>query len=216
MSFALNEVEAMARKATRGAGYSWGMAEEAGKATRWLCAQGIDGCSSLARLLAITGHVEKTTMAPAASDGVWRAPLGQLCPLMAGAALSDFAYLLVRGEISMENVACPSLLLPFVATTARQQKTTLALDMDDVLIVSDGRVFALARLRFHNRPHACRFAGAGRLGRRHVPTAAPPLTLPSGTSLTVSPGAFMRPRPRNPACLGPVPDFLTMTDKRMQ
>ena len=165
MSFALNEVEAMARKATRGAGYSWGMAEEAGKATRWLCAQGIDGCSSSARLLAITDHVEKTTMAPAASDGVWRAPLGQLCPLMAGAALSDFAYLLVRGEISMENVACPSLLLPFVATTARQQKTTLALDMDDVLIVSDGRDVCIGKVAVPQQATRVSVRRGGALGQ---------------------------------------------------
>ena len=33
MNLSLNEVDAMAKKAARGAGYSWGLAEEAGKAT---------------------------------------------------------------------------------------------------------------------------------------------------------------------------------------
>ena len=35
MSHSLGEVEALARKAARGGGYSWGMAEEAGFAVRW-------------------------------------------------------------------------------------------------------------------------------------------------------------------------------------
>ncbi|MEL7259121.1 MAG: DUF3726 domain-containing protein, partial [Pseudomonadota bacterium] len=43
MSWSLNEVESLARKAARGAGYSWGLAEEAGKATRWTCAAGWPG-----------------------------------------------------------------------------------------------------------------------------------------------------------------------------
>ncbi|NND22495.1 MAG: DUF3726 domain-containing protein, partial [Silicimonas sp.] len=42
MSYSLNEVEATAKKAARGAGYPWGLAEEAAKATRWLCAHDID------------------------------------------------------------------------------------------------------------------------------------------------------------------------------
>ena len=31
MNWSLNELDAMARKAARGAGYSWGLAEEAGR-----------------------------------------------------------------------------------------------------------------------------------------------------------------------------------------
>ena len=53
MSYALNEVEATAKRAARGAGYSWGLAEEASKATRWLCAKGIDGSAVLAGLLEV-------------------------------------------------------------------------------------------------------------------------------------------------------------------
>lgn len=157
MSFALNEVEAMARKASRGAGYSWGMAEEASKATRWLCAQGFDGCAALAQLLAISDGVAKTDMAPATPDGVWRAPSGPLCPLMAGVALSDFAYLLGQGEIRMQDVICPNLLLPFVAAAARQQGTTLTLDLDGVQFVTDGD--ELCRTRNDDAPGAGRAVG---------------------------------------------------------
>ncbi len=51
MSWSLNEIEGLARKAARGSGLSWGLAEEAGKATRWLCAAGLPGADALAGLL---------------------------------------------------------------------------------------------------------------------------------------------------------------------
>ena len=72
MSFALNEVEATAKKATRGAGYPWGLAEEAAKATRWLCAQGLDGVAILAGALTRDGE-------------------RYVCPITEGARLSDQA-----------------------------------------------------------------------------------------------------------------------------
>ena len=51
MTLSLNEVQAQAFKAARGAGYAWGLAEEAGKATRWLCGHGLDGVALLVELL---------------------------------------------------------------------------------------------------------------------------------------------------------------------
>ncbi|WP_172978117.1 DUF3726 domain-containing protein [Roseovarius sp. THAF27] len=39
MTWSLNEIEALARKPTRGAGYPWGLAEETGRAARWTARQ---------------------------------------------------------------------------------------------------------------------------------------------------------------------------------
>lgn len=52
MVLSLNEVQVTAKKAARGAGYPWGIAEEAGQAARWLCSHGLDGCAALAGVLA--------------------------------------------------------------------------------------------------------------------------------------------------------------------
>jgi len=140
MSFSLNEVEATARKAARGAGYSWGLAEEAGKATRWLCAQGLDGCASLAALLQEPRHA-----IPQLNPGIWSAP-GVLCPLVTGAALSDFAAQLTEGPIRIVDVAHPQLLLPFAAGTARQMGTVLTLACDDLVAHTDGAGVDLIRI----------------------------------------------------------------------
>ena len=41
MSYSLNEYEALALRAARGAGLSWGLAEEAGKAVKILSSLGL-------------------------------------------------------------------------------------------------------------------------------------------------------------------------------
>jgi len=136
MSYALNEVEATAKKATRGAAYTWGLAEEAAKATRWLCAQGLDGCAVLAGLLRTTDRA--TAMAPMSLDGDWASESGQLCALISGASLSDCAYRLPAGAIRMHNVIAPQLLLPFAAAAARHLGKPIAITWsDNTVIVSE-------------------------------------------------------------------------------
>lgn len=138
LSVSLNEVEATAKKATRGAGYSWGMAEEAAKATRWLCAHGFDGCTSLASLLKITDRVVLAEMAPAALTQEWCAASGALCPILTGAALSDCAMRLKQTDIQLVNVVEPLLVLPFAAATARQLGGTITVAWTGQSFTTDG------------------------------------------------------------------------------
>ena len=118
MSFALNEIEAMAKKAARGAGYTWGLTEEAAKATRWLCAQGLDGVAVLA----------------AALD---HAPTDD-APLSIGARLSDQAQSLSRSALDLSAVSQPMMLLPFAAMAARQIGATVTVTSTGVVAVTDG------------------------------------------------------------------------------
>jgi hypothetical protein len=94
MKFSMNEVEAQAKKATRGAGYSWGLAEDAGKATRWLCHQGLDGVAELASLLQ-------------------EAPDEKTCALVQGTRLSDAALRAPTDRRLLPPVAQPVFLFPF-------------------------------------------------------------------------------------------------------
>jgi len=47
VDLSLSELEALALKAAKGAGFSWGIAAEAGKACRWLHTYGLDGAHAL-------------------------------------------------------------------------------------------------------------------------------------------------------------------------
>lgn len=122
MNLSLNEIEAMAKRAARGHGHSWGMAEEAGKAARWLCSQGIDGASVLARVMQRPDDTTDTTS----------------CPLRAGVALSDRAGALTHGPVTLCNLAHPMMILPFAGHAARQTGHVVTVDCTDALAVTDG------------------------------------------------------------------------------
>lgn len=142
MTYSCNEVEALAKNATRGAGYDWGFAEEAAKATRWLCQQSVDGVKQLAGLLQLGLAQDPTAHIPQDASGTWQAS-GSLCPLMAGALLSDTCDRLRDQEVLMVNVAQPMLLLPFAANAARRFKTPVSVDCGRWQATTDGEILAI-------------------------------------------------------------------------
>ncbi len=142
MSYSLNEVEGTSKKATRGAGYSWGLAEEAAKATRFLCRNSCDGVAALATVLRETDGKNLTDLTPQSTDDDWRgAPV--LCPLIAGASVADHAFLLPTKPLILNDVICPELLLPFVALAASQLEQNVALTCGEIHCVTDGKSLSL-------------------------------------------------------------------------
>lgn len=114
MSWSLVETRAMATKATRGAGFSWGLAEEAGFAVHWLQLNGAPGVEALARLLE---WVEKpgNHCSPVWSPDKGDDPAWPVNPLELGAALMDANRC---GYTGLGLVCQPLLLVPFIAASA--------------------------------------------------------------------------------------------------
>jgi len=134
--FSLNEVEAMGRRAARGAGLNWGHAEEAGKAARWIAAHGLPGAELLAELLSRNEGLSHHDVAPAATDGIWQAPGGRLCPLITGAALSDRAGEIASGHaFELGATSFPLLLVPYAAAIARATGTAVELTWEGARLV---------------------------------------------------------------------------------
>lgn len=130
----------MARKATRGAGYAWGLAEETGKAARWLCAHRLPGLPVLAALLALNDGKPYGDIAPAGDEDVWRAASGVLCPLIAGVALADRCDEIARGRvIRLAQTAYPFLITPFLGRAATYTGTAFALSLENEEIVCSER-----------------------------------------------------------------------------
>lgn len=129
MTWSLNEIEGLSRKAARGAGLSWGLAEEVGKATRWLCAAGLPGAEALAGLLRQNDGADYETLCPLDDTGTWAAKGGALCPLISGAAICDHAKDIADGKtLELGQTSFPLFLLPYVAAAAQDNETTLTLE----------------------------------------------------------------------------------------
>lgn len=106
-----NEIESLALKAARGAGMSWGLAEEASVAAGWLAEHALPWADTLVGVLAqahatsppqIVGHA----IAPSR-------PGTRLCPILTGALLSDLGP--PASTIEVHDLLAPVWLAPFLA-----------------------------------------------------------------------------------------------------
>ncbi len=117
----LSEIDALARKAARGAGCPWGLAEEAGKAARWIAGYGLPGPEALASLL--------TARRSCGCTGETGAPN---CAIASGAQLSDEAGDIADGKAAdLGDVAEPLLLLGQASRSANALGVTLTLRWQD-------------------------------------------------------------------------------------
>jgi len=135
MTYSLNEIEAMGKRAARGVGLNWGLAEEAGKAARWLSAHNLGGAEALAETLTRIDGTSYDDVAPVSDEGTWHAPEGPLCPLMAGPALSDRAREIVDGQsYALGETLNPLLLAPYLASAAKLGQGAVELTWDGASI----------------------------------------------------------------------------------
>lgn len=122
----LGEIDALCLKAARGAGFSWGMAQEAGRAARMLAAWKLPGPEALAaHLNEIDGAVDQH--APVRDGKGWSCAAGAHCPISLGAALADFAHVLSDRPTILGAVHRPLLLPPFLRAVAEQRMARVVL-----------------------------------------------------------------------------------------
>jgi hypothetical protein len=111
----VNEVAALAKKAARGAGYSWSLADEAAFAVSWLCHRGLDGPGALAAHLQHVHGVDLATIQLQSLQQPWVGGENGLCALACGTALTDALHVELTDEQIYQRVITPYLLLPFLA-----------------------------------------------------------------------------------------------------
>ena len=123
MKVSLNQIEQTARKAARGAGLAWGLADEVGRAMRWLHTYGLNGAALLAAHLDGDGGDDfgGPPAAPLALTGVWRAAAGPLDPLVTGASISDCIDAMPRDGIQTAAIARPLLAAAFIGGAAESE-----------------------------------------------------------------------------------------------
>ena len=123
--YSLAEIELYLRKASQATGLGWGLAEEAGKAARWLAAFDLPGPEiALAHLQQLDGKDYKKYF-PASTSARWQADGDYLCPIVSGAALADRADQLLNGmQFKLGRIAYPILLVATIGQAARYHKTS--------------------------------------------------------------------------------------------
>ena len=109
----LGEAFALCRAAARGAGLPWGMADECGRAARWL----LQNHLPLEPLAALLEHRAGVGAPDPDARPLRAAAAGRaLCPLLTGALLADEARALAReGGRDLDKTAWPILLAPFLS-----------------------------------------------------------------------------------------------------
>lgn len=111
LALSLSEIAALSARATRGAGRSWGEAEEAAEAACWLARAGLDWAGALLDVLEAS---------PETTD----------CALRTGITLADTAALPDAMTAQARRVTSPCFLLPFAARITDQTGRRIRLDWD--------------------------------------------------------------------------------------
>jgi hypothetical protein len=116
----LAETESCLRKVARACGLDWGIAEEAGKAARWLAAFKLPGPELMLAHLQQLRNQDYRAFCPQQGVEPWQAGGGLLCPIITGAALADRSAQLLSGKsFELETTAYPLLLVATLGQAAR-------------------------------------------------------------------------------------------------
>ena len=135
MKCSLNEIELNCRKAARGCGLPWGVADEAGKAIRWLHAFGLDAVTEYAMLLGEYDHSSYLDYAPVSLKDIWQARSETLSPIMTGISLCDCLEMMKQRAIETADIARPLLAVGFLGQAALDKVQAVQIKWGDVSLV---------------------------------------------------------------------------------
>ncbi len=126
----LSEIDTTSKRATRAAGFSWGIAEEVGKNMRLLELFGLSGIKNLNKYLKDykQKQLEKITLIHEINES----KKNPFCPIILGTNFIDQVNLMdKKRNIRIYNVAFPVLFLPFVSRASEVVGKRIFFKLDD-------------------------------------------------------------------------------------
>ena len=126
----LSEIDTTSKRAARGAGFSWGIAEEVGKNMRLLELYGLPGIKNLNKFLKDykVKQFHKITLI----SEITNANKLPFCPITLGTNFIDQVNLLdKKANIHISNVAFPILFLPFASRASEIIGKRIFLKIDE-------------------------------------------------------------------------------------
>lgn len=118
LDLSIGEFTALVAKAFRGAGYPWGLTEEAAFASGWLAEAGIDAAQVVLDLLEANedAHVDGPALDSHIIDAGkwhWGSATHTQCPVRVGAAILDLGRC---ATLTVDGLIAPLLVAPFLST----------------------------------------------------------------------------------------------------
>ena len=131
----LSEIETVSKRASRAAGYSWGISEEVGKNIRFLEMFGLPGIKNLNHYFDERKKQKFENLKLINSEN--KSTKLQYCPIISGTSFLDQIKSLDNiNEIKFERIAYPLLFLPFVSRASEiiGKRLFLKLDSNEFLL----------------------------------------------------------------------------------
>ena len=125
-----SEIITVSKRATKAAGYSWGVAEEVGKNIDVLELIGIAGIQNLKSYL--SDIKTKTPIGPDVIESQNKIDNESLCPILTGICLiDDFKNIEILKEINFYNVSFPLLMIPFISRLSFLIGKRVSIEIDE-------------------------------------------------------------------------------------
>jgi len=126
----LSEIETVSKRASRAAGFSWGVAEEVGKNIRILEMFGLPGIKNLNDYYKKKKEMKFENLNLINSDN--KSVKSKVCPIVVGINFLDQINTLeALNEINFEKIAYPLLFLPFLSRSSEIIGKRLFVKFDD-------------------------------------------------------------------------------------
>ena len=126
----LSEIETISKRASRAAGFSWGVAEEVGKNIRILEMFGLSGIKNLNYYFRIKNNKKFEKLNLVNNENITTKL--EFCPISAGLSFLDQIRSLDNlNEILFKRIAYPLLFLPFVSRASEVIGKKLQLKIDN-------------------------------------------------------------------------------------
>ena len=125
-----SEIITVSKRATKAAGYSWGVAEEVGKKIDVLELIGIAGIQNLKSYL--SDIKTKTPIGPDVIESQNKIDNESFCPILTGICLiDDFKNIEILKEINFYNVSFPLLMIPFISRLSFLIGKRISIEIDE-------------------------------------------------------------------------------------
>ena len=125
-----SEIITVSKRATKAAGFSWGIAEEVGKNIDVLELIGIAGIENLKSYL--SDIKTKTPIGPNLIESQNKIDNKSLCPILTGVCLiDDLKNIEILKEINFYNVNFPLLMIPFISRLSFLIGKRVSIEIDE-------------------------------------------------------------------------------------